>query len=145
MNYYDFNTRPMIKNRHADIHNRRFNLHKLMFTIVGVIVAIVFIGSIGFMVATGASAQSPETVTCTVSSKERVTEVVDGNSQTRLLINTEDCGTLEIGSAMFSGNWSPNSTYSSIKEGNIYNFEVYGFNIDVMNQFKQVKSFEQVR
>lgn len=64
---------------------------------------------------------------------------------TRLLINTEDCGTLEIGSAIMSGNWSPNQTYSSITEGKTYNFEVYGFNIDVMNSYKQVKSVQEVR
>lgn len=144
MNYRDFTPRPMIQNRNSNFQNR-LNFNKTMFKVVGVIIALVFIVTAGFIIATGASAQSPEVVTCTVSSKERVTEVVDGNSQIRMLVNTENCGTLEIGSAMFSGNWSPNSTYSSIKEGNTYNFEVYGFNIDFMNQFKQIKSFEQVR
>jgi len=140
MNYRNHTSRPMIRNRNQ--RNHMFNFNKSMFKIVGIFVAFIFIVVIGFMVATGVSAQSPEAMNCTVSSKERVTEVSDGQSVTRLLINTEDCGTLEIGSAMFSGNWSPNSTYSSIQEGKTYRFEVYGFNIDVMNQFKQIKSVE---
>lgn len=119
--------------------------HKFGMIGFGIVFVIMFVGVVGLFIATGASAQSPETITCTVSSKERVTEVVDGNSTTRLLINTEDCGTLEIGSALFSGNWTPNGTYSNIKDGETYNFEVYGFSIDVMNSYKQIKSVEQAR
>lgn len=120
----------------------RFNVARIAIFIGSVMVFIIAIGGI---VATAVSAQSPENVTCTVSSKERVTEVRDGDSQIRLLINTEDCGTLEIGSAIMSGNWSPNQTYSNIKENETYNFEVYGFNIDVMNSYKQIKSVQSVR
>lgn len=128
--------RPMVQ------RSTGFNVvHRLVFVIVGLIILV----AVGFTVATAVSAQSPENITCTVSSKERVTEVRDGDSVTRLLINTEDCGTLEIGSAIMSGNWSPNQTYSSITEGKTYNFEVYGFNIDVMNSYKQVKSVQEVR
>lgn len=139
-----YQIRPQVRSSQNKSFNM-FNLHKKMFFGVAAIIAIAFVAVIGFTVATGVSAQSPESITCTVSSKERVTEVVDGQSETRLLINTDDCGTLEIGSALFSGNWSPNSTYSAIKENETYDFEVYGYSIDVMNQFKQIKSFEVAR
>ena len=126
-------------------HTRSTAFRNPGFVVFGIIFAIVFVIAVGFTVATAVSAQSPESMTCTVSSKERVTEVRDGDSVTRLLINTEDCGTLEIGSAIMSGNWSPNQTYSSIKENETYKFEVYGFNVDVMNSYKQVKSVQEVR
>ena len=126
-------------------HTRSTAFRNPRFVVFGIIFAIVFVIAVGFTVATAVSAQSPESMTCTVSSKERVTEVRDGDSITRLLINTEDCGTLEIGSAIMSGNWSPNQTYSSVTEGKTYNFEVYGFNVDVMNSYKQIKSVQEVR
>ena len=127
--------RPMVQ------RSTGFNVvHRGIFVVVGLIILVAG----GFTVATAVSAQSPENITCTVSSKERVTEVRDGDSITRMLINTEDCGTLEIGSALMSGNWSPNQTYSNIKENETYKFEVYGFNVDVMNSYKQVKSVQQV-
>lgn len=128
----------------SNLRTRSDRFRNPMFIIFGIFFVAMFVSVAGFFVATAASSQSPESVTCTVSSKERVTEVADGNSTTRLLINTEDCGTLEIGSVVFSGNWSPNQTYSSIKENETYNFEVYGFNIDVMNSYKQIKSVQQV-
>lgn len=128
--------RPMVQ------RSTGFNfVHHGIFVVVSLIILVAG----GFTVATAVSAQSPESITCTVSSKERVTEVRDGDSVTRLLINTEDCGTLEIGSAIMSGNWSPNQTYSSITAGKTYNFEVYGFNVDVMNSYKQIKSVQEVR
>ena len=117
----------------------------LIFVMAGfVLVGLGLLANLGFAVATAVSAQSPESITCTVSSKERVTEVRDGDSVTRLLINTEDCGTLEIGSALMSGNWSPNQTYSNIKENVTYKFEVNGFNIAVANSYKQDKSVQPV-
>lgn len=147
MNSYDAygNTRVRISNRKMNAFASAPRGFKMFFGFTVGLVALFFVGAIVMVTATVVSAQSPESVTCTVSSKERVTEVVDGNSQTRLLVNTEDCGTLEIGSALISGNWSPNQTYSNIQDGETYNFEVYGFNIDAMNQFKKIKSVEQVR
>lgn len=114
-------------------NNQGMKRFGLFFTVIALVIVSVF--GVQF-----AMAQNTETVSCTVTSKERVTEVSDGNSDTRFLINTNECGTLEIGSAIISGNWTPNKTYSAITEGETYTFEVYGFNIDFLDIYKQVKS-----
>lgn len=113
---------------------------RLFALVVTSFIAVVFVGVIGLTAFNAVSAKSPEVVSCTVTSKERVTIVSDGDSSTQLLVNTDECGTLEIGSSLISGNWSPNKTYSSIVEGETYDFEVYGFELDFMNAYKQIKS-----
>lgn len=111
------------------------------FRLVVIVVSSIIIASVvGVSAFNLASSKSPETVSCTVTSKERVTQVNGGNSSTQMIVNTKECGTLEIGNTFVSGNWSPNETYSALVEGDVYLFEVYGLKIDALNLYKQIKS-----
>ena len=76
---------------------------------------------------------------CTVTGKESV--MVEGNNQYR--VYTEECGTFFVKDALFALRFNSADTYSSLKEGESYQFRTQGFRLGITSTFPNILDYTE--
>ena len=77
---------------------------------------------------------------CTVTGKESV--MVEGNNQYR--VYTEECGTFVVKDTLFALRFNSADTYSSLKDGESYQFRTQGFRLEVASSFPNILDYKEV-
>lgn len=74
---------------------------------------------------------------CTVTGKESV--MVEGNNQYR--VYTEECGTFIVKDTLFAPRFNSADTYSSLKDGESYQFRTQGFRLGITSTFPNILDY----
>lgn len=111
--------------------------------------AIVGVLALGAVSLTGCqNLVQNDPVVCTVTDKDRSTQVVDGHSKSVFRVYTEGCGednaTLGIGDNAFAGNWNSSDLYGKIKVGETYRFKTVGVRNGFLSSFREITSVTKV-
>ena len=77
---------------------------------------------------------------CTVTGKESV--MVEGNNQYR--VYTEECGTFVVKDTLFALRFNSADTYSSLKDGESYQFRTQGFRLGITSTFPNILDYKEV-
>ncbi len=111
------------------------SLQKLVFTlaIAGIIVAFIF-GIGGYW--------NKQTVTVKVTDKERITQVVDGTSNSYYLIYSE-AGTFKLEDDLFYGNFNSSDWYGQIKKDSTYTFDLVGYRVGFLSSYPNIVKFKK--
>ncbi|GAB3224297.1 hypothetical protein GCM10027447_12770 [Glycomyces halotolerans] len=89
---------------------------------------------------------SEDTITCTVSEKDRTTASSgDGGSRSVHRVYTEDCGVLEVGDALPRGQFDSADVYASLEPGATYEFTTIGWRIPLLSMFPTVIDATEVQ
>lgn len=86
-------------------------------------------------------------VTCTITDKDRSTEVVDGQSRSVFRIYTEGEGcddTYGLADNIFKGNLNSSDFYGRIKVGKTYKLETVGIRNGFFSSFKEIVKYTEV-
>ena len=106
-------------------------------TIFGlVIVALVL--SIGY---NAALLSNQQTVTASVTDKERIVEMSEGTSASYYLIYT-DKGTYKLEDNLFYGNFRSSDWYGKIKRDSTYTFDLIGYRIGFSSTYQEIVKFK---
>lgn len=115
---------------------------------VGQVAAMVTIGALivgGVIASVAKDYVNPQTLTCTVVSKDRVAKIVDGKSAgSDARVYTEQCGTLAVSDLLFVGQFRSADLYAKIEEGKTYEFETSGVRIGLLSSFPVIRSATEV-
>lgn len=76
---------------------------------------------------------------CTVTGKESV--MVEGNNQYR--VYTEECGTFIVKDTLFALRFNSADTYSSLKDGESYQFRTQGFRLGITSTFPNILDYAE--
>lgn len=124
------------RNRSTLGRNSRGNKFYLVF---GALVAALIIATVvGAVVSHNVTS---EHTACVVTEKDRTTDR-DGNSDMR--VYTENCGTFSVGDNLFKGVWNSADIYSSIQEGETYDFSATGWRIPIISSFPKIHEATKV-
>lgn len=78
---------------------------------------------------------------CVVSDKQAIGRSdSDGGSSTDYRVFTENCGTFGVQDDPIIGQWNSADTYGSIKVGETYDFEAYGWRNGFYSTFPNIKT-----
>lgn len=86
-------------------------------------------------------------VTCTITDKDRSTEVVDGQSRSvfRIYVEGEGCDdTYGLADNIFKGNLNTSDFYGKLKVGKTYNLETVGIRNGFFSSFKEIVKATEV-
>lgn len=122
-----------IANEQSALDRRFDRMRKLVFVGIGLGV-LLFILGLDFTLASATVASTAES--CTVEDKDRTTNV-EGGSDARVYTS---CGVFSVGDNLLAGHFSSADTYSSIKVGETYDFELRGFRIPLLSSFPNIIS-----
>ena len=76
---------------------------------------------------------------CTVTGKESV--VAEGDNQYR--VYTEECGTFIVKDTLFALRFNSADTYSSLKDGESYQFRTQGFRLGITSTFPNILDYAE--
>lgn len=116
-------------NRRRDFYRR---LDGRILAGLGLGLALI-LGSLAFTVINAISVETLHS--CTVTDKDR-TGNTDGTSNMR--VYTENCGTLKVSDSLLSWTFSSADTFSSIDEGETYDFKTRGFRVPFFSMFPNI-------
>ena len=105
----------------------------------------VALGVVGFLAVTtlsGCGNVNPQTMTCTVSDKDR-SSTSKGKSVFR--VYTEECDTLGIADNWLQGNFNSSDLYAKIKPGQRYTFQTVGYRNGFMSWFPEITRLEPAK
>jgi len=102
------------------------------------LVTIVLIGMIAFNFA---RFSKKETVTTTVTDKERIVQKSGETLDSYYLIYTED-GTYKLEDELLYGNFRSSDWYGKIKVDSTYEFTTIGFRIGFMSEYPNIVKFK---
>ena len=107
-----------------------------------IIVGAMFVTIFSALLIVGASytMNRNEVGPCTVTGKESV--MVEGNNQYR--VYTEECGTFAVSDTLFPLRFNSADTYSSLKDGESYQFRTQGFRLGITSTFPNILNYEPV-
>lgn len=115
-------------------------------TVLGVVVGgAVLVGAGIGIVAVISSYQTDHTATCTVTSKDTITKVVDGNSKTEKRVGTEECGVFTVNDSFTKGNLRSADLYYSLKEGHKYTLTYNGWRNGFTSSFPNITKAIEVK
>ena len=107
-----------------------------------IIAGAIFVAIFSALLIVGASytMDRNEVGPCTVTDKESV--MVEGNNQYR--VYTEECGTFVVQDTLFALRFNSADTYSSLKDGESYQFITQGFRLAITSTFPNILDYEPV-
>jgi hypothetical protein len=89
---------------------------------------------------------SEQTLTCTVTDKDRTTTTdAEGNTKSIHRVYTDECGVLEVNDVLLRGNFNSADDYAVLKEGETYELTTIGWRIPLLSQFPTVIDVESTR
>ena len=111
---------------------------KFQFAALGVIFGIAAASSAGIAYGT------KDTVTFTVTDKERIVESdSDGNTTSKYLIFTDN-GTFENTDTVWYFKFQSSDLYGKLKRGQTYEADVYGFRVGWLSMYKNIIDAREV-
>lgn len=142
-----FNGGPVAPRRPVRSRSNAFSRSgSKLFTVIGSVIAFVVIGFVvAGVFALAKSYNAEHTDICTVSSKESVTKVVDGNSQNEKRVYTEECGVFTVDDSIVKGQWRSADTYGKLKEGHKYAITYNGWRNGFLSSFPNIIKAEEVK
>jgi len=99
-----------------------------------ILVGLVIIGGIGFEVA---KFTNTETITITVTDKERVVTGKGDDISSKYLIYT-DKGTFENTDTFIKFKFNSSDLYGKLKKDSTYTVETYGFRVPFLSMYKNI-------
>lgn len=105
--------------------------------IAGAIIAAIF--SALLIIGLSYTMNRNEVGPCTVTGKESV--MVEGNNQYR--VYTEECGTFVVTDTLFALRFNSADTYSSLKDGESYQFRTQGFRLGITSTFPNILDYSE--
>jgi len=85
------------------------------------------------------------TATCTVTSKDTITKVHDGNSSTEKRVGTEECGVFTVNDSYMKGNLRSADLYYFLKEGHKYTLTYNGWRNGFTSSFPNITKAVEVK
>jgi hypothetical protein len=125
-----------IRHRSAGRAYGSTGLAGLGFGLIALVFLVAVVGGVWYTLGT------KDTVTFTVTDKERITESsTDGGTTSKYLIFT-DTETFENTDTMLYGKFNSSDVYGRLKEGKQYTCEVYGWRIGLFSTYRNIVSCE---
>lgn len=84
---------------------------------------------------------NPQTLTCTVTEKDRST---NKDNQSVFRVYTEQCDTLGLADNIFAGNFNSADMFGKIKVGKTYEFQTVGTRNGFMSWFPEITKMREV-
>lgn len=109
--------------------------------IAGVVIAGLAIG----IVALVGNYNQESTSTCTVTTKDTITKVENGNSHTEKRVGTEECGVFTVNDAYMKGQTRSADLYYSLKEGHKYTLTYNGWRNGFTSSFPNITKAVEVK
>lgn len=122
------------RSRYGRPHRRRDEMFWLVVGIV-IFVVLIIVGAVGL---TASQYMNARTETCTVTDKDR-TRTENGSD---MRVYTEECGVLKVQDLFFAGEFSSADTFSALKEGETYEFDLSGYRIPLLSAFPIVRGYK---
>lgn len=104
------------------------------------LILLVFLGA---FLLTSCGYMNKTTVTATVLDKERITEVVDGNTNSYYVIFT-DVGEYQISDQLFVGKFNSSTLYGKLKEGKTYEFTIRGYRSGFLSMYPNIQEYREI-
>jgi hypothetical protein len=108
-----------------------------IYTLTIASIVVLLLGSVVVIPLT-----TQDTVTFTVTDKDRVTERNGESITSRYLIFTET-ETFQNADSLIFFKFNSSDVYGQIKKGETYTAEVYGFRIPFLSAYRNIKSIEK--
>jgi len=110
------------------------------------LVAVVVIAGIGYVIVHFAgSYNETHTAVCTITSKDTITKVENGNSTTEKRVGTEECGVFTVNDSFFKGSHRSADIYYSLKEGHKYTLTYNGWRNGWTSSFPNITGAVEVK
>jgi hypothetical protein len=109
-------------------------------------VAVVVIAGIGYALirVVGGYSES-HTAVCTITTKDTITKVVDGNSETEKRVGTKECGVFTVNDSYLKGKTRSADLYYSLKEGHKYTLTYNGWRNGWTSSFPNITEAVEVK
>lgn len=115
-------------------------------TILAAVIAIVVVAGLAIVIVSVASSHSEDhTAVCTITSKDTITKVENGNSKTEKRVGTEECGVFTVNDSFFKGSHRSADIYYSLKEGHKYTLTYNGWRNGWTSSFPNITKAEEVK
>jgi len=82
---------------------------------------------------------------CTITSKDTITKVENGNSSTEKRVGTEECGVFTVNDTVMKGNLRSADLYYSLKEGHKYTLTYNGWRSGLFSTFPNITKAVEVQ
>lgn len=139
MSHYQ-DTLDRLSRRNASRRNLRpFRRVNPLTLPVFAIALIALIGIVGYM---GFHASTANTMTCTVTGKDRV---ASSNGSSDMRVYTSDCGTLTVGDMLIFGTFNSADIYGALEEGKTYKMTVSGARVPILSMFPVITEATEVK
>lgn len=87
------------------------------------------------LIMVGTYYSTTDTVTCTVTDKDRTTNRESGSD---MRVYTSDCGVLKVADSILDGHWSSADVFSEIEPGGTYTFKTRGYRMPLVTAFPNI-------
>ena len=115
-------------------------------TVLAAGVAVVAVAGLAIGVTSLASSHnSDHTATCTITTKDTITKVENGNSKTEKRVGTEECGVFTVNDSFWKGSHRSADIYYSLKEGHKYTITYNGWRNGWTSSFPNITSAVEVK
>jgi hypothetical protein len=115
-------------------------------TVVGALIAIVVVSGLAIAVVSLVSSYNAEhTADCTITSKDTITKVENGNSSTEKRVGTEECGVFTVNDSLAKGTFRSADIYYSLKEGHKYTLTYNGWRNGFTSSFPNITKAVEVK
>lgn len=112
------------------------------YLIRGLIVAVAILAAIAAIGLNVYSASHTESLTCTVTGKDRTQK--SGGSKSEMRVYTSDCGTLKIADSLLDTRWDSADLYGSLKENSRYEMTTRGVRLPFFSMFPNIITAKEV-
>lgn len=105
------------------------------------IIAILIVTGLGYSVAYYSTSTE---VTATVTGKERITKIRDGNDQSYYLVYT-DAGTFKVEDSILLFRWNSSDVYGQLVPGQNYRIKAVGFRLPFLSEYPNITSYSTTK
>jgi hypothetical protein len=109
----------------------------------GIIAAV--LGILFVIVSLVTSYNAENTKDCTITTKDTITKVENGNSTTEKRVGTEECGVFTVNDSYLKGSLRSADIYYSLKEGHKYTLTYNGWRNGFTSSFPNITKAVEVK
>jgi hypothetical protein len=136
----------MVRTFHAPHRGGHYAKGTKGMSVLFAVVAAVVIGGIGWaVISVSGNYNENKTADCTVTSKDTITKVENGNSTTEKRVGTEECGVFTVNDSFVKGNLRSADLYYSLKEGHKYTLTYNGWRVGLTSSFPNITKAVEVK
>lgn len=113
--------------------------------VLAILIGVAVVGAAIGIVSLGKSHSESHTAVCTVTTKDTITKVENGNSKTEKRVGTEECGVFTVNDNFFKGKNRSADLYYSLKEGHKYSLTYNGWRSGLFSSFPNITEAVEVK